>query len=169
MQVLWLLCSYVCKFALNLTAESLHLVLCASHFLNDTSEGKIRLLACKYECLNVHIQCCVPMAKMVPGEQRLNRLTSGPLFPGPGSEGGGQCVGPVLSVWELSVGAECLWSATNASITSRLSANDCSSLVFKLNTLFAVKQTSECLQNEWSSFLVAVCPIYVPPTYWLLP
>lgn len=117
-----------------MTAESLHLALCASHFLND---GK-RLLACKYNasmCAFKH-QCRVPMAKMVPGEQRLNRLTSGPLFPGPGSGGGGQCAGPVLSVWELSVGAECLWSATNASITSRLSANDCSSLVFKLHTLW---------------------------------
>lgn len=102
----------------------------------------------------------------MPGEERLNRLTSGPLFPGPGSRGGGQCSGPVLPAWELSVGAWGPWSATNVSIASRLPANDFRSLVFKLNTLlaFAVKQTSDYPQVGLCFFLAAVCPVYVPPT-----
>lgn len=98
--------------------------------------------------------------------QRLSRLTSGPLFPGPGSGREGQCFGPVLPVWELSVGAWGLWSATNVSIASRLSTNDYRSLV-KLNTLlaFAVKQTSNC-----SSLVVLLlgCCVFVPPTCSLL-
>lgn len=36
--------------------------------------------------------------KMVPAEERFSQLTSGPLFPGPGSGGGGQGFGPVLPV-----------------------------------------------------------------------
>lgn len=42
---------------------------------------------------------------MVPAEERFSQLTSGPLFPGPGSRGGSQGFGPVLPVWEHGVGA----------------------------------------------------------------
>lgn len=103
----------------------------------------------------IHNRYSIFWMKMVPGEQRLNRLTSGPLFPGPGSGRGDQCFGPVLPVWELSVGAWGLWSAANISITSRLSTNDYRILVFKLNTLlsFAVKQTS----NWLCSYLAFAC------------
>lgn len=119
----------------------------------------------KYEGLAVH-QCCIPRVILDRGKKRLSRLTSGPLFPGPGSGGGDQCSGPVLPAWELSVGAWGTWSATNVSIASRLSTNDYRSLVFKLNTplAFVVKQTSNCAQVWSGSFLAAGCPVYVPPT-----
>lgn len=87
-------------------------------------------------CVCQH-QCCTPRVRLVPGEGRLSRLTPGPLFPGPGSVGGGQCSGPVLPAWELSVGAWGPWSATKVSIASRLSTNGYGRLVFKLNTLHA--------------------------------
>lgn len=90
----------------------------------------------------VHSDICIihPGVMLVPGEQRLTMLPSGPLFPGPGSEGGGQCFGPVLPVWELSVGAWGLWSGTNVSITSRLSASDYKS--------FGVQTQHSCLHFQ---------------------
>lgn len=88
-------------------------------------------------------RCHTPRVRLVPGGERLSRLTSGPLFPGPGSLGRGQCSGPVLPVWELSVGALGLWSATNASIASRLSPR-----VRCLNsTLCFQLQTWNCLRS----------------------
>lgn len=112
-------------------------------------------------------QCCIPRVKLETGEDRLSSLTSGPLFPGPGSGGGGQCSGPVVPAWELSVGAWGPWSATNVSIASRLPINEYRSLVSKLYSLlaFAVKQTSNCPQVWLSSYLAAACPVYVPKTH----
>lgn len=43
--------------------------------------------------------------KIVPAEERFSQMTSGHLFPGPGSGGGGQGFGPVFPVWEYGVGA----------------------------------------------------------------
>lgn len=56
-------------------------------------------------CKWVFLHSSVGKCKMVPAEERFSQLTSGPLFPGPGSGGGGQGFGPVLPVWEPGVGA----------------------------------------------------------------
>lgn len=117
-------------------------------------------------CISKH-QCCTPRVRLAPGEERLIRMTPGSLFPGLASGGGGRCSGLVLSVWELSVGALGLWSATNSlycfQIVQKMTTKvGCSNSTLAL-LAFAVKQTSNCPQ-VWSSFLAAVCPVYVAPT-----
>lgn len=103
---------------------------------------------------------CTCRVRRVPVEERILRLTSGPLFPDPGSGGGGCFSGPVLLAWEHSVGAWGPWSAINVSY--------CFQIAVEMTTVQVqhsayICKTSSC-PPAWLCSLAAACPLCVPPT-----